>query len=196
MHWDRFFEDIESQLAAEWETERAALDTEAERLRVARLDLRTRLRAAAAERATVTVDVGVDAARGRLVIAGADWVGVETDEGALAAVPMSSCVAVGVEHAALLRSALDVPVDPLTARIGFGFLCRDLARRRVVVSVLGSDGTARTGTIDRAGADHLDLAMHDPDAPRRAASVRGFRMVPFSAVAWVRADDPGRPAFL
>ena len=32
MRWDRFFEDLEDQLDSEWEAERAALDTESERL--------------------------------------------------------------------------------------------------------------------------------------------------------------------
>jgi hypothetical protein len=38
------------------------------------------------------------------------------------------------------------------------------------------------------GADHLDLALHDADAPRRAAAVSAFRILPFSAVAWVRVS--------
>lgn len=43
MRWDRFFEDLEDQLDSEWEAERAALDTEAERLRLARIPVRDRL---------------------------------------------------------------------------------------------------------------------------------------------------------
>lgn len=49
MEWDRLFEDLEDQIASGWEAERAALDAEAERLRIARLDLRTRLGALADE---------------------------------------------------------------------------------------------------------------------------------------------------
>ena len=44
MRWDRFFDDLEDQLASEWEAERAVLDTEAERLRLSRVTLRERLR--------------------------------------------------------------------------------------------------------------------------------------------------------
>ena len=43
MRWDRFFDDLEDQLASEWEAERAALDTEAERLRLSRVQLSERL---------------------------------------------------------------------------------------------------------------------------------------------------------
>jgi len=69
---------------------------------------------------------------------------------------------------------------------------RDLARRRIPVTVQLRTGRALTGTIDRAGADHLDLALHESGTPRRAAAVRGLRLVPFDAVAWVRLDagDP------
>ena len=37
MRWDRFFEDLEDQLDSEWEAERAALDTEAEKTLYERL---------------------------------------------------------------------------------------------------------------------------------------------------------------
>jgi hypothetical protein len=46
------------------------------------------------------------------------------------------------------------------------------------------------GTIDRAAADHLDIALHEPGIPRRAGVVTGHRIVPFAAVAWIRLD-PG-----
>ena len=72
--------------------------------------------------------------------------------------------------------------------MSFGFVLRDLVRRRLAVTVHLRDGAALSGTIDRAGADHLDLALHDPGSPRRAASVTGFRMIPFDAVAWVRLE--------
>nr|MDQ2699570.1 hypothetical protein [Actinomycetota bacterium] len=60
MRWDRFFEDLEDQLSSEWEAERAALDTEAERLRLSRVTLRDRLVALAGDD-DHTVDVGDDA---------------------------------------------------------------------------------------------------------------------------------------
>jgi hypothetical protein len=47
------------------------------------------------------------------------------------------------------------------------------------------------GTIDRAGADHLDLAVHEPGTARRASEVTGHRIVLFDAVAWIRIDAGG-----
>ena len=70
----------------------------------------------------------------------------------------------------------------------FGYALRDLVRRRTAVVVHLSSGRALSGTIDRAGADHFDIALHEPGAPRRADAVTGFRVVPFVAVAWIRLD--------
>lgn len=77
MHWDRLFEDLEGQLTAEWEAERAVLDAESERLRIARLDLRARLRTLCSAGADVTIGL----VNGRripvsLQTLGADWVAV------------------------------------------------------------------------------------------------------------------------
>ncbi|PJI52559.1 hypothetical protein CTI14_40490 [Methylobacterium radiotolerans] len=44
------------------------------------------------------------------------------------------------------------------------------------------------GTIDRAAADHLDLAEHDSGSARRTDAVRGFRMVPYAALAAIRVQ--------
>ena len=56
MEWDHLFADLEGQLAAEWEAERAALDAESERLRISKLTLRDRLRAVADERARMVLE--------------------------------------------------------------------------------------------------------------------------------------------
>jgi hypothetical protein len=48
-----------------------------------------------------------------------------------------------------------------------------------------------TGTIDRVGADYLDLAEHAPDEPRRAGSVRAKRTVPFAAILFVQRAVTG-----
>jgi len=49
------------------------------------------------------------------------------------------------------------------------------------------DSSPLTATIARVGADHLDLAQHAPDEPRRAATVRGVVVVRLGALAMVRA---------
>lgn len=197
MRWDRFFEDLEDQLASEWEAERALLDTEAARLRLSRVTLRERLVALCADASGATVpsfEFGDGAIlAGRPTAVGADWVGLEasgTRTGA-ALVPLAAIVAVGMPEADVVRSArpLVSAVRPsLAERMTLGFVLRDLARRRIPLTVHVTGGRTFTGTIDRAGADHLDLALHEAGSPRRANEISGFRLVPLAAIAWVRMD--------
>jgi len=197
VRWDRFFDDLEDQLASEWEAERAALDTEAERLRLSRVQLSERLTLLAARDGASPTVASFDLADGATVRAsvtgvGADWVALALADGPGGAVvvPFASIGAVGLPHADLLRTARPAPPrSPLADRLTFGFVLRDLVRRRAGVAVHLVSGRVLTGTIDRAGADHLDLAVHDQGAPRRADAVSGYRLVPFAAVAWIRADE-------
>lgn len=196
VHWDRLFEDLEGQLASEWESERAALDAESERLRISRLDLRDRLRVLCDSGAAATVDVaGGDRIRVRLQALGADWtaVALAEPEGAFRAratriVPVHAIRGIGVDHGQLLASLDGADRDDgvLQERMTLGFVLRDLARRRVPVRVLRVGDSELHGTIDRAGADHLDLAVHDAGAPRTVSAVRSFCIVPFSALAGVQ----------
>lgn len=191
--WDRFFEDLEDQLDSEWEAERAALDTEAERLRLARLTLRQRLVALAGDGDSPPrlELVDGDALTGRLAAVGADWVALTPDMRRVGAVliPLAAVVAIGMPHADVLRTARAGTASPrLADRMTFGFVLRDLVRRRTPLTVTVLGGRALSGTIDRAGADHLDLALHDRGQPRRSDLVTGHRLIPFSAVVVVRLD--------
>lgn len=196
MRWDRFFDDLEDQLASEWEAERAALDTEAERLRLSRVALRERLTALVGRDrgapAPVFELVDGSAVSGEVSGVGADWVGLDAVDGRTAAVvvPFAAIVGVGMPHADLLRSARPVSTSGLADRMTLGFVLRDLVRRRSAVALHLAIGRVLAGTIDRAGADHLDIALHDAGSPRRAEAVTGHRLVPFAAIAWIRVDGP------
>lgn len=197
MRWDRFFDDLEDQLASEWEAERAALDTEAERLRLSRVQLSERLMLLAAREGASPIVASFDLGDGATVRAsvtgvGADWVALALADGPGGAVlvPFDSIGVIGLPHADLLRTARPAPPrSSLADRLTFGFVLRDLVRRRAGVAVHLVSGRVLTGTIDRAGADHLDLAVHDQGSPRRADAVSGYRLVPFGAIAWIRADE-------
>ncbi|WP_454118123.1 hypothetical protein [Microbacterium lacticum] len=189
MRWDRFFEDLEDQLDSEWEAERAALDTEAERLRLSRVALRERLVALTREPRALGLhlhDGGVHT--GRLVRVGADWCALVGDGPAGAVlVPLWSIGEIAAPVDALLGSVRDAEAGAaLGQRMGFGFVLRDLVRRRIPVTLHLVGGRTLDGTIDRAGADHLDIALHEPGAPRRTANVTGYRLVPFGGVLAVR----------
>jgi len=195
VHWDRLFEDLEGQLAAEWEAERAALDAESERLRIAKLTLRTRLRLLHRSDAPITIRLADgDRQSGRLRAVGADWLAAQTVDAPTALiVPMHAVVGIETHHGAVLETLEDCAVAPdgVRDRMTFGFLLRDFARRRLPVRAALADGEALHGTIDRAGDDHLDLAVHDAGEARHAGAVRAFRLVPFAAVLWVRTSNAG-----
>jgi hypothetical protein len=197
MHWDRLFEDLEGQLASEWEAERAMLDAESERLRIAGLDLRARLRVLCSANADATVDL----MNGRrlpvtLQTLGADWIAVASRGtgsvhvvSASLLIPLHAIAGVATDHGTLLAS-LEGPAQSgpaLRERMTFGFVLRGLARRRVPVHVSTRQGDDLHGTIDRAAADHLDLAAHDPGQARFEGAVHGFRIIPFSSLIAVRA---------
>ncbi|KQZ05118.1 hypothetical protein ASD19_03735 [Microbacterium sp. Root53] len=193
MRWERFFDDLEDQLAAEWEAERAALESEAERLRLARVDLRTRLAGLAHDgEDAVTLELaGGESLEARITAVGADWLAAPEADGGrrLLLVPLAAIRAVQASHGHLLRCARPAERgDRLAERVTFGLALRDLARRRIGVAVGTGPERMLTGTIDRVGSDHIDLALHDAGAPRRAADVRGYRMIPLGAVSWVRID--------
>lgn len=193
VRWDRFFEDLEDQLDSEWEAERAALDTEAERLRLSRLGLMERLAALCAGGAPVTMELtGGDDLAGSLLGSGPDWVALDVGAVSRGAtiVPFAAITAIGVPHAEILRSARGGKVSRLRERMTLGFVLRDLVRRRVPVTVRTTTGRSFAGTVDRAASDHLDIALHDHDVARRADAVTGHRIVPFAAISAVRLESP------
>ncbi len=178
MRWERLFADLEAQFEAD---EQAVADGEVSDLTRAErshLPLRDRLRAHIGTELRWSVAQGAIFDAG-LVDVGADWVLLRgareemlTPIGALRFVE------------GLTRSAL-VDDSQLARRWRFGLVVRGLARDRAVVSLRLRDGDAFTGTIDRVGADHLDLALHQADLPRRGSAVQSVRCVPLEAVAGV-----------
>ena len=105
--------------------------------------------------------------------------------------PLAAVVAIGMPHPDVLRSARPAASGGLSERMTLGFVLRDLVRRRSGVSLHLTSGRVLDGTIDRAGADHLDIALHERGTSRRSDAVTGHRIVPFAAVSWVRADAHG-----
>lgn len=172
------------------------LSAESERLRISRLDLRSRLRQLCEAGAGVTVEL----ADGRrlpvtLRALGADWVAAESAPGddllvgrSTRIIPLQSIHAIRADHGSVLASLEDAaePGNALRERMSLGFVLRDLARRRVPVHLSLTIGDDVHGTIDRAGSDHLDLAVHDAGSARLAAAVQGFRIIPLSALIALR----------
>jgi len=96
-------------------------------------------------------------------------------------VPLTAVVAVpGLGPAALAAAPGRRPL-PLTV------VLRGLARDRATVRIRLHGGRILDGTVDRVGSDHIDVAEHPVDEPRRNAAVRRVVTVPLSALLSLRA---------
>jgi len=89
------------------------------------------------------------------------------------------------------RTAPPTEDGAVRVRLDLRRALKQLARDRAVVQLLVDDGDVLTGTIDRVGADYLELAEHSADELRRAEAVRGVRAVALGAVAVVRTVPAG-----
>ena len=73
----------------------------------------------------------------------------------------------------------------VTRRLASRPPCGASARDRSAVTLGLVDGRRLVGTLDAVGADHLDVAEHPVDEPRRPASVSRVLTVPLVALASV-----------
>ncbi|MGW9629836.1 hypothetical protein ACWGST_03970 [Agromyces sp. NPDC055520] len=194
MRWDLLFDDLESQIDQDQRDEERALAIEEERLRLGRLTLRDRLAAIARSDADDPAgSIRIELHGGRTIalrpqVFGRDWVSGRSVEGVRGG--SAQCVVPIAAIAALLptRAQLEPSLEPvpeasarIAERLGLPFVLRDLCRRRTPVRLSTVDGEVG-GTIDRVGRDHLDLALHDADRPRRENAVHGYRIVPLARV--------------
>lgn len=202
MRWDSLFDDLEGQLDDELGADDADAGIEEERLRRGRLTLRDRLVALSGVGSRALALGFTDGSTTRVVVTsfGKDWfVAVPEPQGGgrrpEMVIPIWAVTTIRLAPQDVERS-LEVRQQPesrLTDRLTLSFVLRDLCRRRaaVAVRIIGADGASTlSGTIDRVGRDHLDLAVHDAGAPRRAANVGEIRIVSFAAI--VAVEHTGR----
>ena len=129
--------------------------------------------------------VGAGQVSGRLERVGAEWLLVSEAAGRQALVPVAAVLSAGGLGA--LSQGAGSGDGRVFARLGLGSALRAIARDRVQVVVGLVDGGAVTGTVDRVGADFVEVAEHGPGEPRRQREVSGMRAVPFAAIAVVRS---------
>ena len=183
MRWDDLFRDLEAQLAA---AQAAELDAEvADRVRreAALLGLLDRVRAAVGHPVVVRV-LGAGPVDGVLADVGSQWLLVAETGGREVLVPMAAVVSLGG-----LRAWSEAPgsAGQVFARLGLGSALRGIARDRLPVQVWLTDASVVSGTVDRVGADFVEVSEHGPGEARRRDEVGSVRTVPFTALALVRS---------
>ena len=182
MRWDDLFGDLEAQLDA---AEAASADAEvADRTRreSALLTLAERLGGSLGGRVGVHLP-GAGRVDGRVLEVSDEWLLLADDAGAQLLVVTSA-----------VQSLIDLAPtsDPASApggqrvRLGLGVVLRAVARDRSPVVVHLTGGGTVEGTLERVGADFVELTEHPAGEvrPRRAGAVR---TVPFAALALVRS---------
>lgn len=179
MRWQALFADLEAQLDAAQAAELASEVADRSRRELAAVGLLDRLRAMVGASVAVAA-AGHGLQRGRLTAVGADWL-LLAAEGTEILVPVG-----GIE------SVVDLPVAATAAagpdrRLRLGYALRAMVQARAAVRVGLTSGVVLTGTLDRVGADFVDLAEHALDEPRRPDAVVAVRTVPFAALALLRS---------
>lgn len=199
MRWDELFDDLESQLEQELGAEDTDLLAEEERLRLGRLGLRDRLAAMIRPEAGSADALRIVLPDGQPLSVAVGSIGRDWLLGELVGPRRGSCLIPLAAIAGLLPtdeqlersihavppSSSDGPVA-LAARLGLGFVLRDLCRRRAALELTTASGERLHGTIDRVGRDHLDLAEHEVGSPRRASTVSRIRMLPLEQLVLLR----------
>ena len=184
MRWDRLFSDLEGQLLAAEAAELADEVRDRTRRELALLRISDRIAGSAGHPVGVTVE-GAGDLRGVLLDSGPDWLLLEEAGSREALVPYAAVLGVTGLGAASTAPGSEGAVG---RRLDLRWALRGLARSRTGVALALRDGSILGGTLDRVGADHVELAEHGQGEARRAAAVREVRLVPLAAVSCVRSS--------
>lgn len=185
MRWDALFADLEAQADALLHAERAAEVETRTRGEVGTLTVTDRLRGALQSTLRVRLPGGL-LVSGVLARVGPDWLLLEDT--------VDREVVVAVRHVVGIRGLgrLSAPLSAASvveSRLGLRHALRGIARDRSAVRVHLADGTGQAtvdGTVDRVGADFIEVAAHPAGEARRRPDVREVELVPLTAIAAVR----------
>ena len=182
MRWDGLFADLEAQAEALEIAERAAEVEERARVEFGRITLLDRLRPAVGSPVRLRCLGGTTVA-GVLRRVGPDWLLVDERAEREAVVAAAALASVsGLPRVSAPPDSADV----VESRLGLRHVLRGIARDRSPVRLVDRAGTILDGTIDRLGADFVELAEHPAGELRRRVDVRDVVAVPVGALAVVR----------
>jgi hypothetical protein len=204
MRWDRLFADLEARFDEIADAEAAAELADRQRVAIGAVHAIQRLSGSIDQPVRVRLAGGASIG-GVLRTVGPDWLLVVQGRGRECIVALRAVTAVEG-----LTAATAPEMSGLWMRLDLRRALRGLTRDRspVAVGLTGwSGGLAGTepasapgpmgstaeviGTIDRVGADFIEIAVHAAWEPRRAGTVRSVALIPLDAVVLVRAMPLG-----
>jgi hypothetical protein len=198
MRWERLFAELEARFEELSDEQVDAELADRERVAVGTITALERLAGALDQSVRFTL-AGGGTITGILRSVGPDWLLVAEGAQRDCLVPWRSVtVAQGLTAATgPALTGLDLRLDLRRALRG---LARDRAPVQLAVAGWSGDGGSPiaagtsvelTGTIDRVGADFLEIALHAAWEPRRASAVRSVALVPLPSILLVRAMPLG-----
>ncbi|WP_114905424.1 hypothetical protein [Ornithinimicrobium murale] len=183
MRWTDLFDDLEAQLTAQEVAERQGEVVEHTRAGRGRVFLSDRYLADVGRDLRLTLRGGL-ILEGGLTQVGQEWLLLSHQDSARG---RESLVLTGQLVAVQGLSGRSDPgrIESVQRALGIRQALRALSRDRAVVRMHLVEGATLTGTIDRVGADHLDLSAHPADLPRRSRAVHSLVTVPYAALTSV-----------
>ncbi|SDO26999.1 hypothetical protein SAMN04515671_0381 [Nakamurella panacisegetis] len=193
MRWEQLFSDLDARFDDLADADMMAELADRQRVAAGAITVVERVGGALGRPVRIRTTAGMTVA-GTLRKVGPDWVLLQEAPGR--EVVLALRAATIVEG---LSAATGPAVKGVGLRLNLRHALRGLARDRSPIAMVVGGGvgdsagpyTEVTGTIDRLGADFLELAVHAPWEPRRAASVRSVVLIPLPAVVLVRAVPLG-----
>jgi hypothetical protein len=183
VRWEALFADLEAQWEAAEDADLAAEVADRSRRELGYLRLLDRLRPAVGRQLRVDVAGQHAALTGRLLALGVDWLlAADEQAGVETLVPLRSVLAVRGLGGQAAHPGHEGRVG---ARLDLRHVLRGIVRDRSQCLLVLLDGRTVNGTLDRIGADFVDLAEHAPGEFRRPRDVDGCT-VPLAAISLLR----------
>lgn len=183
MRWERLLADLQAVEEARQHAEILGEAAERSRAETGRVTLAARLRAAEGLRLSFEVDGG-QRCTGTVAGVGPGWAVLsETAVEWLIATKFVLWVDDLPRYAA---PEPDGAAKRIYDSLGLRHVLRGVAADRSAVRIGVGAPTPVTGTIDRVGADFIDLALHPTGEPRRQREVSAHRVVPIDAIRYLQ----------